>query len=126
MDLLYGFTTGKELTREDYERLMNKKLEPTILDLIPKTLELIKKTELNFIKWNDFEVYGLDYSTAIGTFGNWKFDIRCDCDTINNKIKPDKCNFCLTIYFKDARITDTFGSVETLKKYSEKYLIENN
>jgi hypothetical protein len=73
------------------------------------------------IEWTEQNnLYGLDYSTKKGTYKDFTFDIRYDyCG--DSKIKPN-CGCCLVIYFKNAKIDSTFGKVNGLTSYSERYL----
>jgi hypothetical protein len=77
----------------------------------------------NAIQWTDSDkFYGLDYSTRLGKFKDFTFDIRYDCDQINSKVKPEKCGMVLCIYFKGARIEDKLGNLKGLTNYSERYI----
>ena len=93
---------------EDYYKLVHETLNTT--------------TEKKEIEWTEQNKYfGLDYSTKIGTFLDYTFDIRYDYEGAIT-VKPEKCGCCLIIYFKGAKIYSTLGSMDALTKISERYL----
>ena len=76
----------------------------------------------NEIIWEDFDWYGLDYTTKLGKYQDFVFDIRYDCDTIKGRIKPNSKGCCLDIYFRNARIESKLGNMKGLITFSENYL----
>lgn len=75
----------------------------------------------NIIWIEQSEFFGLDYSTKIGEYLDYIFDIRYDYDG-DSKTKPD-CGLCLNIYFKGAQIErGIFGNLEYLTLFAETYL----
>lgn len=76
----------------------------------------------SIIEWVDYDkFYGLDYSTKLGKFKDYTFDIRYDyCG--DSKVKPEKCGLALTIFFKGKRIEDKLGNLKGLVHYSEMYI----
>ena len=73
------------------------------------------------ITWTEKERYGLDYSTKLGTFHDYTFDIRYDyCGDLT--VKPN-CGLCLCIYKNGARVHSEYsGSMKRLTEFSENYL----
>ena len=83
------------------------------------------ETEQEFksaIQWTDSDkFYGLDYSTRLGKYKDFTFDIRYDyCG--DSKVKPEKCGMTLCIYYKGAKIEDRLGNLKGLTNYSERYI----
>jgi len=76
----------------------------------------------SIIEWVEHDkFYGLDYSTKLGKFKNYTFDIRYDyCG--DSKVKPEKCGLSLTVYFKGKQIESKLGNLKGLVKYSEIYI----
>lgn len=76
----------------------------------------------SIIEWVDYhKFYGLDYSTKLGKFKDYTFDIRYDyCG--DSKVKPEKCGLALTIYFKNKQIESKLGNMTGLINYSERYI----
>lgn len=73
------------------------------------------------ITWIEEEIYGLDYSTKLGTFHDYTFDIRYDyCGEL--KAKP-KCGLWLIISKNGNKVhREHSGSISRLTEFSEKYL----
>lgn len=73
------------------------------------------------ITWTEKEKYGLDYSTKLGTFQDYIFDIRYDyCGDLT--VKP-KCGLWLSIYKNGVRVhQEHSGSMQRLTEFSENYL----
>ena len=73
------------------------------------------------------ELFELDYCSVKATMGNYRFDIRYDCDQMDSKKRPgNNCGVCLTIYYKHkGSIHSAFAhTVEGAKKKAEKWLLE--
>jgi hypothetical protein len=87
-----------------------------------KLIESHNAMATSIIQWADYDTfYGLDYSTRLGKYKDYTFDIRYDYDG-DIKIKPENCGMCLCIYFKRARIEGKLGNLIGLTNYSEMYI----
>lgn len=78
------------------------------------------------IKWeNQTKNFGLDHSSSKGTFADFVFDIRYDCDLIDMKVKPD-CGVVLCIYKDNVRLRPGgfSATIELAQAFSEKWLSE--
>lgn len=86
-----------------------------------ETKEQISYSVIN--NWKEqFELFGLDYSTSVAKIGDYSFDIRYDCDLFNPKNKPDKCGLVLWItYLKSHRAHKFGGTLEELKLYANNW-----
>jgi hypothetical protein len=80
---------------------------------------------MNPIIWTEQnEFFGLDYSSKKGTFHDYEFDIRYDCDG-ELKVKPENCGLYLTVFKNKNKVASKFGfTIEALVKFSENYLLE--
>ncbi len=75
------------------------------------------------LQWKEQnEYYGLNHSTALSVFGDYKFDIRYDYDG-DNKVNP-KCGLWLGVYFKGQHhiYTQMGKSVDNLKNAAQYWL----
>lgn len=81
------------------------------------------ETKIN--DWREqFEYFGLDYSTCVARIRDYKFDIRFDCDHANPKSEPTNCGLVLTISYHGNIICTQFGpSILVLKKYAERWFM---
>jgi hypothetical protein len=78
---------------------------------------------MGLISWTEQDKkFGLDYSTKLGTYKDFEFDIRYDYDGDEN-VRPSG-GLCLVIYFKKKRIEGCFGGIRSLTKYSEDFLVK--
>jgi len=77
------------------------------------------------IKWeNQAKYFGLNHTSSEGTFADFRFDIRYDCDLLDIKQKPD-CGVVLSIYKEKIPHDDSFfTTIEHAQAYSEKWLEE--
>jgi hypothetical protein len=80
---------------------------------------------MNPIIWTEQnEFFGLDYSSKKGTFHDYEFDIRYDCDG-ELKVKPENCGLYLTVFKNKNKVASKFGfTIEALVKFSKNYLLE--
>jgi hypothetical protein len=80
---------------------------------------------MNPIIWTEQnQLFGLDYSSKKGTFHDYEFDIRYDCDG-ECKVKPENCGLYLTVFKNKNKVASKFGfTIEALVKFSENYLLE--
>lgn len=74
--------------------------------------------EIKWIEQNN--LFGLDYSTKLGTYKDFTFDIRYDYDGKPNE-KPE-CGLWLTVYFCGAKVMSANGTLEGVTKSAENYL----
>ncbi len=75
------------------------------------------------IKWTgQNKLFGLDYSTKIGSFHDYIFDIRYDYDGLEENINPE-CGLVLHIS-KEGKIFKSIlaNNINQLIRYSENYL----
>lgn len=82
----------------------------------------------NWIEQGRF--FGLDYSTAKATIGDYTFDIRYDCDGVydrrerrfRNDIKPI-CGVCINVNYKKRQFYSAFAKdIEQAKTLCESWL----
>ena len=80
------------------------------------------ETKIN--NWIQQEKYfGLDFSTAKATVGDYHFDIRYDADLRDSSIRPDNCALSVSVKYRDKHIATFSGdTVDQLKNFSETYL----
>ena len=86
-------------------------------------------TKLNNWTLQD-KIFGLDYSSAKITFGDYNFDVRYDfCghitrkNGVKNDVRPLCCDLILSIKYKKTLVrTKTFRTIEEAKEFSETWI----
>ena len=106
------------MDERDY-KAMNKEVnhQSYLGDVISSKIKLA----ISEIKWiEQHNLFGLDFSTKLGTYKDFTFDIRYDYD--GNPSENPKCGLCLTVYFCGAKVMSAYGTLDILTKTAENYL----
>ena len=106
------------MDERDYKAMNEELNQPFCLGDVRRCKIKLAIAEIKWIEQNN--LFGLDYSTKLGTYKDFTFDIRYDYD--GNPSEKPECGLWLTVYFCGAKVMSANGTLDGLTKSAENYL----